>query len=860
MKRNGKRVLFIALFALACLFGVVLTGCDGKENGDMTDEEMSIIEKNWSYINENLENYNIIFSENAGPSETKIIRAFSGTVMKVTGKSATLHNDVDTEIEDTEVGEIIMGVTNRLGSRYESEIADANLEEGSYQIEYIGKDVVVHYNGIDGLSNAVLKLLGYMAPGDNVDSFFLAQLDKIGFSIGSVVPKNVYADNMMLQRNRVTTFIGVSEPNIPITAKLMSHGTTVASGNCVSTENGYWDLPVMMPEGSFETYDLIFYVKDVPVISYANVLVGELWIATGQSNMAYTLAKDIDYSKLKFDDPYYRVLECSKTSDGYSVSPVYENSSCTWYTGESATSMAGSTSIGYFFAQQLRKQLNMPVGLIFYAVGGTPIRSWLSTASIQADKDLFARYQQNGYYVAAKNWDPKGSTTNRNCCALYNTCTSAVQGFTVGGVLWYQGEQDLAETDPYYDIELELLYQQFRQEFGWQDDENLPFVFPDLMPYLATRDPMYQSQLALEMGAFYSKHPNAVSVIQISDTSPEFNSNNNASHPNSKAKAGERLGMAAYSLLTANCPYPSSSPSLKSVRVEGNALIVTLDNVADGLCVISDTAVTVGDTELHGFTVCGSDGVYVMAKAEIISGNEVKVWNDAISSPVGLSYCYGFSSYYSNLGCRYDGKLLYPAIPFSYNTPSGAKELSWLPWANCDQEILWRVSRESTHYGAYQYAWKSSGATLTYNMETPYEGRASLSLAYGNGTFSASPVFSGNTIDGVKVFRDFTVDYSPYGKMTLMVRNEGSQAVTLESLCISGSAYCKVSAESECAGGVIAADGQWHKLVIDLTNATTSVGTGINPASFLRSTSALELKFSAGASGTLCLDDIQFLP
>lgn len=860
MKRNYGKIILFCFIALTCLLALLLAGCGQKKETSPDEKELTELEKNWRYINENMENYSIIFSAESGSSETKMIRAFSGTVMKVTGKSATLYNDADTEIPATEVGEIIMGVTNRLGQRYQSSVSDAELEEGTFQIEYIGKDVIVHYNGIDGLSNAILELLGFMAPGDNVDTVFLSQLEKIGFSLGSVRPKNVYADYMLLQRNRVTTFIGSSEPGIKLTAKLLKDGTAVATGECVAEENGNWDLPMRMPEGSYNSYDLVFYVKDVPVISYSNVLVGELWIATGQSNMAYTMAKDLDVAKQTFDDPYYRVLHCSVTSEGYSVAPVYENSSCVWYTGADAASMETSTAIGYYFSKQLRRDLDMPVGLIYYAVGGTPIRSWLSPVNATGNQTLYNRYKSNGYYVAAKDWDPKASTAYRNCCALYNTCTSAVQGFTIGGVLWYQGEQDLGETDPLYATELEILYQQFRQEFGWKDDENLPFVFPDLMPYLSNRDPMFQSELAIEMSDFYLAHPNAVSLIQISDASPEFNSNNNASHPNSKLLAGTRLGKAAYSTISGTGAYPSSSPIFASARKEGNAIIAKFDNVADGLCMVPDTAVTVGDTELHGFTICGADGVYVMAKAEIISKDEVKIWNDAVSDPTAVSYSYGFLAFYSNLGCTYQGELLYMTLPFSYNKPSNAKQLSWLPWANCDQEIIWRVARESTHFGSFQYAWSASGADVSYNLETPYEGRAALALAYRNGAFSVLPCFSGDTIDGVKTYKDVTNNYTPYTTITVMVRNDGPQAVTFESLCASNAAYFKLAAGSECANGVIAADGQWHKLTIDLTTATTKSGSTVNPATYLKTVTSLSFNFRGSAAGTLYIDNVELLP
>ena len=862
MKQNRVKIIFICLALLLCTLALIVTGCKSGQGEETStdDANLSEVEKTWRFINENMENYSIIFSADADTSSTKMIRAFSGTVMKVTGKSATLYNDADTEIPSTEVGEIIMGTTNRLGSRYQSEIKDADLGEDDFRIEYIGKDVVVHYNGIGGLSNAILELLGYMAPGDNVDTVFLAQLDKIGFSLGSVRPKNIYADGMMLQRNRVTTFIGTAEAGVKLTAKLLHNGEAVASGECVAKENGDWDLPMKMPEGSYNNYDLVFYVKDVPVQSYTNVLVGELWIATGQSNMAYTLAKDVEFPTLKFTDNYIRILHCAITSDGYSPVPVYENSSCTWYSGDNMLEMANSTAVGYYFAQELRESLDMPVGLVFYAVGGTPIRSWLSPANVLKNEQLLSRYKANGYYVAYKDWDPKASTAYRNSSALYNTCTAAVQGITVGGVLWYQGEQDLGETDPYYATELEILYNQFRDEFGWSRDEDMPFALPDLMPYMSNRNPMFQSEIAIEMTDFYLAHPDAVSLVQISDASPEFNSNNNASHPNSKRIAGTRLGKAAYMTITGSTAYPSSSPVISGVRRDGNALIVSFDNVADGLCMVSDTAVTVGDQNLHGFTIADSSGVYVMAKAEIISPNEVKVWNDVITKPVAVSYSYGFLAFYSNLGCTYQGDLLYMALPFSYNVPANAKQLSWIPWANCDQEILWRVSRESVHDGRYQYAWSAKDAELTYNAENAFEGRFALALAYGNGSFSALPCFSGNTVDGVRTFKDLTSDYTPYKRIKIMVRNDGTQPVNFDSLSINNLAYFKSVTGTDCAGGVIPADGQWHTLVVDMTAPTTKAGGSINATSYVRAVTQISINFNATASGTLYLDDVELWP
>lgn len=857
--KSGWKTLVWCAFAMFCLLALLLTGCgkngSGENQTDASGRKLSEIERKWQYINENMERYNIIFSTSAPQSETQMIRAFSGTVIRVTGKSATLRNDAYTEIPADEVGEIIIGVTNRLGSRYQSSIVDSELADGTYRIEYIGKDVIVHYNGIDGLSNAILELLGYMAPGNNVDTVFLNQLEKVGFSLGDVHPKNIYTNGMMLQRNRVTTFIGVSEPGIELTAKLLLNGEPVASGSCISEENGNWDLPMMMPDGSYNIYDLVFYVKNVPVCSFTNILVGELWIATGQSNMAYTVAKDVDYSNQNFNDPYIRVLHCTIPSGGYSAVPIYENPTSMWYMGNDPTEMAGTTAIGYYFAKQLRADLDMPVGLIYYAVGGTPIRAWLSQWSFSGNKDLLDRYQSNGWYVTEADWDPNGSRTKLNCSALYNSMTCAMQGLTIGGVIWYQGEQDLGETDPYYATELELLWNQFRYEFGWADDENLPFVFPDLMPYFATRNPMFQSEIAIEMEQFYLAHPNAVSLIQISDASPEFNSNNNASHPNSKYIAGTRMAKAAYCTITGTDRYPSSSPIFASARKDGNAIIVKLDNVADGLCLVPDTAVTLGDTELHGFTICGPDGVYVMARAEIISKDEVRVWNDEIANPVGVSYCYGFLAFYSNLGCLYNGELLYMTLPFCYNAPSGAKQLSWIPWADCDQSIIWRVSRSSTHFGAYQYAWSASGAELTYSgVENAFEGANALALAYNAGKFSISPNFSGMSVDGEVTYKDITTDFTPYKRVTFVVRNDGTAPVTFDSLCASGSAFFTSTS------GTIPADGQWYRITVDLTKATSRNGSSISADTYLKPLTSLTFAFTGVGEGTLYFDNVEFLP
>jgi hypothetical protein len=306
---------------------------------------------------------------------------------------------------------------------------------------------------------------------------------------------------------------------------------------------------------------------------------------------------------------------------------------------------------------------------------------------------------------------------------------------------------------------------------------------------------------------------------------------------------------------------PKSSPYPVSFTKENGALIITFANVADGLMIHSP----LGDTaEIRGFTVCGADGVYFMAKAEIISATQLKVYSPHVSDPVGATYAYEINQRNCNLGCKLGSEVYNMVVPFSIGEPTNARHTSYFYWMSCDFNELWRI------YSNYSYdlpLWidrtpvgSTASVVISNDTEVKHGGSASLKVTHsGSGEFGVGITSTytltntTNTNTKTHTFNDTFKDISSYAKMGFYVRNSGTSSVTISDVKLENySAAITVDGLNTAA---VAADGLWHYVVVDL-NALTQGGTSYNSSS-LTSVDDITLLFSCANSGNIHLDDFE---
>ncbi len=806
-----------------------------------------------------LASYTAVLPSSMAEEERKgaeVITSCLGTLLQ------TRMDPVDDDKAAPVAAELLFGKTSREGSEYQSGFDPATMTAGEYRFEVFEKRIVLRYQDTAGLLNAGLALLELVgreySPDTDIKGEFSQMMDTVGIKSGEMRTQNIYSSNMLFQQNEPIVLRGFGDPGYSVEVRLEREGETVTSGQMRITEEGTWSLELEGQKGSYDSYELVYSQYGEEKVRHRDILFGELWIAAGQSNMQYTLRLDKDWGEVKFDDPYFRVLQLTKPSDGFPFDPMSENPTAVWLRGDRPEApvlneMRVVSAVGYYYAARLREELDVPVGLLLCAVGGAPIRSFISDQTLAEDQAMMRLYTSTGRYFTRRAWN---SDRVQNQSSMYNAIINTIKGLNIAGMLWYQGEQDCAENKNSYLQELWCLYRQFCREFNFPE-EDMPFLYPTIVPYLSV-DPVFGCGLfTTVMTEFARQNENAV-CVPIYDVSPVFRSDNNASHPEAKKPVGTRLATAALATVY-GAEHEGRPPYPVSMETDGNSLILTFENVGDGLMTVpyqtNDYSVAEDHTPLRGFTVCGEDGVYYMADAEIIDKNRVRLTSPSVERPISANYAVMHLTFHCNLASSLDGKVLFMASPFRLEEPEEPTLSGWHDWADCDVTSIWHVSRRPIHYGRFYDAWYPvQSAEVSHSSEEFCQGNAALKLTGSGSGFGAGVTMKGTDSNGDPVlFIDVNNDYSTFSKIRFRIKvTEGS--ATFDGISFSSGIAAKLTEGSAS----LTAGGEWLTLTVDLNSLSDSYGNQLGREG-LKNISKLELLFSSTGSCTLYLDDIQLL-
>jgi sialate O-acetylesterase len=429
---------------------------------------------------------------------------------------------------------------------------------------------------------------------------FLAPLS----AYADVVPAPVFGNNMVLQRGMKVPVWGKAAVGEEVTVTFLDQKkTTKADGK------GHWSVQLdeLKAGGPFE-----LTVRGKNSLTFKNVLVGEVWVCSGQSNMQWTIANTDKEGKSVADAK----LPELRLNGGAWVE-------CTPETAHKFSATA------YYFGRDLQKALGVPVGLINRSVGGTSARLWTSKAAIEAAPamkpfldDLFPK-------------EKKAGVGN-----LYEGQIRPLIPYAMRGVIWYQGESDAGRPAEYTQL-FKTMIRSWRADWGQGD---FPFLFAHLGAIGgAVKDanqvgwgPIREAQsAALELPA------TAVAAFHDSDADL---------HPRRKDLVGARLALAARAVAYGE-KIVSSGPTLDNIRFEGDKAIVSFKNLGGGLTVK-------GGEALKGFAIAGKDGKFVWADARI-EGDKVVATSKAVPQPAFVRYAFS-SNPQANL---YNREGL-PALPF----------------------------------------------------------------------------------------------------------------------------------------------------------------------------------------------------
>ncbi|QHI68008.1 sialate O-acetylesterase [Tichowtungia aerotolerans] len=440
---------------------------------------------------------------------------------------------------------------------------------------------------------------------------------------------NVFTDNMVLQRNARVAVYGAARPGDQVAVSFADQSkTSVADGE------GKWLVHLDPMPASFKPRTLSVTSERSGETSISNVLVGDVWLAGGQSNMDHPFRSYSLLTPPEKTNPNLRILVAAKVPsvnplDQLVLEPVLKG---TWQSSSSYY-LEGFSPSAYYFGSILHEELNVPVGLIESAWGATIAEAWTPAETLEA----------LGY--AEKEPIYKGGELGRNNpSVLYNGMIYPLRHFTFKGVIWYQGESNSPQVLAYESL-FSGMISAWRETF---DNEDLPFYFVQLAPYQTLGWNKNGAAWAWlrEAQTRTLALPNTGMAV-ITDAGEYLDI-----HPQWKQVVGERL--ALHALQAEGLDVVASSPMYSGMTVDGNQIVLNFSKADSGLetreVVMNRNrnlpkgedpeAFRVPASKVAGFKICGADRKFVEANA-VIRGNQVFVSSPQVPTPVAVRYGWG---------------------------------------------------------------------------------------------------------------------------------------------------------------------------------------------------------------------------
>ena len=418
-------------------------------------------------------------------------------------------------------------------------------------------------------------------------------------SHGNISLPEIFSDNMVLQQKAEIIFWGWAKTGeiVVITADwLDTELSTKAS------DQGTWKITLKTP-GAGGPYNI--HLKGYNELTLKNVLIGEVWLCSGQSNMEWSAQAGINNGEEEIKNATYPEIRFFTVFNATALYPQ-DHFTGKW-TECTPEEMKKFSAIGYFFARKLNKELGMPVGIINSSWGGTPAETWMPEDVIRKDNFLNE--------AAAKQkpvpWGPVGPGR------IYNSMISPMIPFRIAGVLWYQGEANTINAYAYKQM-LSGLIKSWRTNWGY----DFPFYYAQIAPYRYGKP--FEGVEVREAQRKVLEVENTGMVV-LSDIGDTLNI-----HPKNKQDAAIRFANLALNRYYKKSVTEDSGPLFKDMTVDKNKAIILFDH-SEGLHVVGD--------KLSCFEIAGEDKVFYPAEAKI-KDNQVIVQSKKVKSPVAVRFAW----------------------------------------------------------------------------------------------------------------------------------------------------------------------------------------------------------------------------
>lgn len=425
---------------------------------------------------------------------------------------------------------------------------------------------------------------------------------------------SIFTDNMVLQQQSKAPVWGWATPGRTVT---VVPSWDSRSYTAKADAAGKWRVQITTPiaGGPYE-----ISISDGTPLKLTNVLIGEVWLCSGQSNMEMPMKGFKSQPILGGNDAI--VKSKNKNIRIYTVPrssftvPQKDSKPSVWKQAE-PESVSNFSATAYYFARLLNEMLDVPIGVINSSYGGSSIEAWMNPETLKPFKDI---------KIPAKD-DPIVQKS-RTPTTLYNGMIYPIIGYGIKGCIWYQGESNYERPDQYEQL-FPAMVKQWREE--WNTGE-FPFYYAQIAPFNYTQLPPYHMGGTYNSAYLRDAQRKAASVIPNSAMAVLLDvGEENCIHPMNKEVGAKRLALLALGKTYGMKGFGFASPEYISSEVKGSVMVLKFNNASNGF--------TSYGKKLSLFEVSGADKVFHPAEA-IISGSSLSVSSPYVSQPVHVRYAF----------------------------------------------------------------------------------------------------------------------------------------------------------------------------------------------------------------------------
>ena len=468
-------------------------------------------------------------------------------------------------------------------------------------------------------------------------------------------PAAVFGDHMVLQRDKPAPVWGWDKPGAKVSISFAGQSKSAVAG-----KDGKW--MILLDPLKLNRKPQTMTVSGTRKVAFKDMLVGDVWLCSGQSNMGRNVARGAIPKDMKWEHTAIRYWGAGK-SEKYPMERLKLAAPNPWSVCADEESTRGCCAVGFFFARRVQAEIDVPIGILWQAWAGSIIREWLprdawrlepELKELADEVDAFYPNTPHGRKVWAKRlaevakWTARADKAlaggapfphpqplmpeprDRDACGFYNGKIHPIVPLAIKGVLWYQGESDMR--NDLWDIELKAMARSWRDRFDVKGKGlDIPFYWMQIQ-----RSGSYCSPLVRqEQFNGLKLVPNSGMAVLL-DLDVEV-------HPVNKVDSGIRLALWALNRDYGKKSIVPSGPLYKAHRAEGGRMIVEFDYSGGGLRIGSKDMLTApvlrAAGRLPNVELAGKDKRWHKAKA-VIDGERLVVSSPKVPAPLHVRYCY----------------------------------------------------------------------------------------------------------------------------------------------------------------------------------------------------------------------------